>query len=197
MSSAALVVGVALPASAQSGGEFGSRGETVFGVERIFGFHHTDFGDESIEGFAYDPFLWSSLAVHHVGSSGLSIGALFGATYLHVPAKNADAKDNSRTFVQLRPRIGYAGWVKQGFGYWVRGGPSAFLNVDHDQSETHYSLSVGLEAYVVLRAARHAAFLVGPHYEPKLFADEDGGDGKNDYRIGSYGLTVGMMGEFF
>lgn len=187
----------AAPALAQTGGtEFGKRDEFVLSLERLLGFQSQEINQTSIDGFGFHPYLWGTVGLHSVQSSGLSLGALLGASYFRIP--NPDGEDQSSTFLQLRPRIGYAGWLQKSLGYWVRIGPSLVTVLDHDEGETHYSFGVGGEAYVVIRLHEHVALLAGIHVDPSIVGDEvDRGDETEETSFSTKGLTIGLMGEFF
>lgn len=188
LASASLVF--AAPAFAQEkGAEFGSRDEFVLSLEKLAGYQSQEFGGASLEGLGFHPFFWGSVGLHSVQSSGLTFGVLLGATYLNSPASDSNDESDSLTLLQLRPRIGYAGWLERSLGYWVRIGPTLVMVMNDDDSA--YSFGVGGEAYAVVRAAKHVGVLGGIHFDPAIVADED----ENEF--GSYGLTVGLMGEFF
>jgi hypothetical protein len=193
-----LVLGVA-PCHAQSA-EFGKRDELVLSVERIAGFQSLQVGDgQSVEGLGFHPYFWGCIGLNSVQSSGLSLGVLLGATHIRIPAQDPNDSDSSATFFQARPRVGYAGWLDSGFGYWLRVGPTAVMKFDHDAGDTHYAFGLGAEAYVVFRAAEHVAILAGPHVDPSLIGDKqtDENGEEHESEFGSYGLTVGIAGEFF
>ncbi|MBI3200920.1 MAG: hypothetical protein HYZ29_05185 [Myxococcales bacterium] len=186
-----------------AGAAFGQRDEFIFSVERLFGFQNQKFDDDSgsYEATGFHPLYWGSVGLFSMSASGLNFGALLGATRYQFGSLGGDSKVN---VLQLRPRIGYGGTEKERrFGYWLRGGPSALIvlaqSEDTDasgktssESRESYALGVGGEAYVVLFPVPHVGVVVGPHAEFHLVGE---GDGDPYYR--SYGLTAGVMGEFY
>lgn len=201
---AALGVASALlssPALAQErNAEFGSRDEFVLSLERLVGFQSQELNDTTIEGIGYHPYLWGTLGLHSIQSSGLSLGVLLGVSYFTFPNDDPDEDDDAASFLQLRPRIGYAGRLDGSLGYWVRIGPSLVTINDHDQDETLWSFGVGGEAYVVFHLHEHVALLGGIHFDPSIVGEEreTGFDGETEETsFSSAGLTLGLMGEFF
>lgn len=181
------LLATAAPARAQeTGRRFGDRDETIVSVERMLGFQNQQLDEDggSIDATGFQPFLWGSLGIFGMGSSGLSFGVLLGFSRLE------DEDGDGISVGQLRPRIGYGGTEREGrFGFWVRGGPS--LVYLHSESNDGYAFAAGGEAYAVVFPAPHVGVLLGPHAEFHLAG---GGDGDPYYK--SVGLTVGLMGEF-
>ncbi len=189
------------PAAAQD--RFGQRDEFIFSVERMFGFQHQDFSDEGggYESTGFHPFYWAGVGLFSMSSSGLNFGALLGFTRFQFDLGDGTTTAN---VIQLRPRIGYGGTEEKGrFGYWVRVGPTALVSFASDEdtdasgqttsdSSEAYAFGVGGEAYAVFFPAPHVGVLIGPHAD---FHIAGGGDGDPEYS--SYGLTVGLMGEFY
>lgn len=191
-SAVALALGLSASPAAAQDSRFGQRDEFIFSVERIFGFQNQKFDDDggSYEATGFHPLYWAGLGLFSVSSSGLSFGALLGATRFEYDLGGSD-EEVSATVLQLRPRIGYGGTEKEGrFGYWVRVGPGALFAFSEDDSQQAFS--VGGEGYVVLFPAPHVGILVGPHADFHLAGS---GDGDPYYR--TYGLTAGIMGEFY
>ena len=179
-------------------GGFGARDSFAFSVERVFGFQTQDFGDgdddATIDSVGLYPFLWGNVGFFAVRDGGLSFGTTLGVGHLTSPALD---DDTTLTFVRVGPRIGYAGHVPTTpwFGYWLRGGPSlmlAFID-DEDDDATSYAIAATLEAYAVMTPVPHFGVLLGPHVDIHLFGDAEG----EDFVYRSYGLTLGLMGEFW
>ena len=188
----AAVMSTASRASAQEPAPgFGRRDAFVFSVERIFGYQSQTFGSQTVDSTGYHPLYWSGLGFHGVMSSGLTVGALVGATFLSLKQADTNATAEKATLIWLRPRIGYAGTLQNHFGYWIRGGPTVLFSIDHESGDTHDAFSFGGEAYAVFELAPHVDLMFGPHVEFKLAADED------DNKYASVGLTFGLMGEFY
>ncbi|MBK7586015.1 MAG: hypothetical protein IPI67_38250 [Myxococcales bacterium] len=205
----AIALAVALsssPARAQSaapGSHFGERDEFIFSVEKLFGFQNQKFSDDggSYESKGFHPIYWGGVGLFSMSASGLNFGVLFGVTRFQF-----DLGDNKVTsnVIQLRPRIGYGGTEKAGrFGYWIRGGPTSLIafsknedtnSTGNNSSENNsaYTFGVGAEAYAVFFPVPHVGILVGPHAD---FHIAGGGDG--DPKYSAYGLTTGIMGEFY
>lgn len=172
------------------GSRFGERSSFVLSAERLAGYQSQEIGESSVDSIGFHPIYWSGLGLHGVMDSGLTLGTLLGVTYLSF--SNEDDDESSKaTLIWLRPRIGYAGSLEKNFGYWARLGPTALLAIDHDDDNGSQALSAGLELYAVIMASPHVGFLVGPHVEIKLAADED----ENKY--GSVGFTLGLLGDIY
>ncbi|MCA9593035.1 MAG: hypothetical protein KC776_06985 [Myxococcales bacterium] len=195
----------AVAAAQQTKSHFGERDSFVVSIERIFGFQGQNLFGQNNDSIGFHPILWGNVGLFAVQSSGLSFGSTVGLA--HVRDLTGDDKD-SFTVARLGPRIGYAGWLKQGFGYWVRGGPSAMFlfskqeNTDANGQKTTESqnmelFQLSLEAYVVIAPTDHLGILVGPHADIHLFglASDDVDSDAKKYR--SAGLTVGLMGDFW
>ncbi len=199
---------LALPAvasaqeAAPAESHFGQRDSFVVSIERIFGFQGQKFGELNNDSIGFHPALWGNVGLFAMTQNGLNFGTTVGLS--HTRDLTGDSK-GSLTFVRLGPRIGYAGWMKQDFGYWLRGGPSALFaflnsetkdsagNTDSSSSDAEY-FQLSLEAYVVIMAADHVGILVGPHVDIHLFHT---GDASDDAVFRSAGLTAGLMGDFF
>jgi hypothetical protein len=192
--------------SAKSRGPgFGERDSFVLSVERILGYQSQTVGqncnsagdcsDETLDSAGFHPLYWSGLGLHSVMSSGLTVGALIGYTYLSEESASSNSSGTKASLVFLRPRIGYAGSVQKGLGYWLRIGPTVLLSIDHKSSDTgdkfHDIFAAGGEAYAVIEAAPHVDVLLGPHVE--IFI---GSDTKSE-KYSSVGLTLGLAGDFY
>lgn len=205
----ALALG-ATPALAQeTPARFGQRDELIVSIERLFGFQSVDYGGDggSVDTTGFQPYWWAGLGVFSMSSSGLNFGALFGVTRIQLEDDDSSLTGN---IFQLRPRIGYGGTDKEGrFGYWVRLGPSAIVTFSESESTSStgqtrsdsssgYALGVGGEAYAVFFPAPHVGVLLGPHADFHLYGKDDNDDPDDrDPEYSAFGLTAGIMGEFY
>lgn len=181
-----------------AGPGFGARDSFVLSVERIFGFQTQELGDgdedPTIDSVGLYPFLWGNVGLFGVEDGGLSYGTTIGVGHLTSPSID---NETTLTLVRVGPRIGYAGHVATTpwFGYWLRGGPSfllAFIE-DEDDDATSYAIAATLEAYAVMTPVPHFGVLLGPHIDIHIHGDAEG----EDFVYRSYGLTLGLMGEFW
>lgn len=198
---------------AESGGEFGERDSFVLGVERVFGFNSQEIsvGDASqtIDSTGLFPAYWGHIGLYSMTSSGLNYGALVGVGHQRF---SDDDDDTNTTFVRLGPRIGYAGSLRPGVGYWAKGGPSVIFGMTKDQEQdstgvsqtvesTAYALAFSAELYAVIIPVPHVGFVFGPHMDINItgsISQDAGGQSQDeDYGYGSLGLTAGIIGEFY
>ncbi len=196
---------LAAPASAQTNNPYGTRAERgfgnrdsfVFSVENVFGFQHLEFGQSgssgttSIDTKVMHPFFWGNVGFFGVYDSGLSLGGLVGVTheFVHNDAFNPG---HDFTILRLKPRVGYAGSVTPFFGYWVRGGPSLFSTISGDSKVNIFSF--GGEAYAVVSPVPHFGILIGPNADIYIYGRDNHGKKES---LTAYGLTCGLMGEFW
>ena len=170
---------------------FGNRDAFVLSVERIAGFQSQDFGGNSgsIDTLGFQPLYWGGLGLFGVWETGLTLGALIGAT--RIDSEIFGDENETITLLQLRPRIGYAGTLQKNFGFWVRGGPTYIMAFSDDEDEdASRILALGGELYAVITPVPHVGILFGPHAEFHV-------TGTDDDEYSSYGLTLGLMGEFW
>jgi hypothetical protein len=172
---------------------FGNRDEFVFSVERIFGFQNQDFGgDESYDSLGMHPIYWGDLGFWGVWDTGLTFGGLVGITHFNFDL--GDSNSSEATLMLLRPRIGYAGSQNSVLGYWLRAGPTVLWVID-DDGDSQRALALGGEAYAVFTPVPHVGILVGPHAEFHIKGGRTDSGSRPQYS--SYGLTMGLMGEFW
>jgi hypothetical protein len=200
----------ASPATAQEAPGFGRRDAFVFSIEDVFGFASTEVESEDSQGetqsnstdsIGLQPLLWGNIGLHKVWSSGLTFGVLLGAGYdrTTLPIFGQDIDISVATF-RVGPRIGYAGTAQPTFGYWVRGGPTALMQFasiesdDDDDSASAYLFAISAEAYAVILPAPHIGILIGPHADIGVYGTTDDGE---DTNYTSFGLGIGLMGEFW
>ena len=190
--------GMARAQDAAPGPGFGARDSFVLSFERVFGFQTQELGDgdedPTIDSVGLYPFLWGNVGFFGVEDGGLSYGTTVGVGHLSSPGFDDDA---TFTLARLGPRIGYAGHVATTpwFGYWLRGGPSfllAFLEQENENA-TSFAIAATLEAYAVMTPVPHFGVMLGPHVDIHLYGDAEG----EDFVYRSYGLTLGLMGEFW
>jgi hypothetical protein len=191
----ALLVSHASRASAQAAVStqpgFGQHDSFVLSAERLLGYQSQTFGDSTIDSVGFYPVYWSGLGLHGVMSSGLTLGAVVGVTYLSFKSSDPNSTAFKESVFWLRPRIGYAGTLQKNVGFWARLGPTVFIANDHEHDETNDALALGGEVYAVVTVAPHVGVLFGPHAEFNVTADHDSSE------YSSVGMTLGLMGEFY
>jgi hypothetical protein len=186
VASSALAQDAATPAKPTEG--FGKRSHGVFSIENALGFLEQNFSDnghtESIDTKGFLAGLFGPrLAIHGIADSGLTYGLRFGFWHL----EDLHGNGHPPTFVELSPRIGYAGAVQPVLGYWLRTGPSFFFFHEGTDDNTWFDWS--FEAFGVLTPTDHFGVLIGPTV--------DIGINESHYvKYGTIGLAIGLLTDW-
>lgn len=194
------LVGLAGSASAQAPvapgkSGFGDRDAFVLSVERMFGYQQQEIDDRTHDSVGLHPVYWGHLGLFSVSQSGLTFGALLGASYLRLGSDSSDPLDDGDdtevAILRVAPRIGYAGSVDAKVGYWLRAGPSALFAITEGNDAKLFAL--GFEALAVVTPVAHVGILFGPNVDIHLYGRQ--GDEKTEYK--ALGLSAGLLGEFW
>jgi hypothetical protein len=199
--------GVSARASAQ---ELGTKGDAIFGAERIFGIRgehefidnpapadDTDITTTTISlGFARTrvPYNLPRIAFDYMIIDRLSLGGAL--LYSNADAELDGGGDIGVTDFELSPRVGFLYMFGKVVGIWPRGGFSYHSTSSQDPPEFHaWTLAFNAECMFPIVIAPHFGFLVGLAFDQSLTGNLDPENGPDrDISMRSIGLQVGLFG---
>lgn len=191
---ATALVGIAPAASADdaNGVGFGKRGRFVVTLDNVLTVASLEMtGDDSskstkLESKGMFPlYMGGGVGFHGIAESGLTYGS-------SVWFARVKGEGDATTFVQLRPRIGYATSKDALLGLWVRGGPNWFHYQSGDDDSGN-SISLGVDAFGVITPVPHFGIYLGPSLDFALWGkDHDG----NTFKQSGYSFGLGLLADF-
>ena len=197
--------GVAARAEAQ---ELGTKGDAIFGAERIFGIRgerqtvdnptpQEDSEDDATTislGFARQlvPYNIPRVAFDYLIIDHLSIGGAL--LYSNLDQEDEDGDDVGITDFQLSPRVGYLYMFGSVIGIWPRGGLS-YHSTSVDNAYDANAFALNLECMFPIVIVPHFGALVGFAFDQSITGNLDPENGPDrDIMWRSIGLQAGLFG---
>jgi hypothetical protein len=195
------------PASAQ---QLGTRGDAIFGAERLFGVRGENFTAELPDpldtldvsqttiGFGFadrlTPFNIPRVGFDYMIINKLSVGGAIGFSTSSASIEGG-AADTNPTLFMIAPRAGFLHMFGKVAGIWPRGGFTYHSQSGDpgDYSESGFSINVECNFPIVF--TEHFGVLLGVSFDRTLTANRDP-DNTVDFDISyqSFGLQVGLFG---
>jgi len=198
---------VAKPASAQ---ELGSKGDAIFGAERLFGVRGEkleaelpaplppiDVNETTISfGFAEQltPYNIPRVTFDYMLINKLSLGGAIGFSTSNADVEGPGDGFRNPFLFMIAPRVGFLHMFGKVAGIWPRAGFTFHSqSLEDSYGETGFSFNVECNFPFVL--TQHFGVLVGLSFDRSLFANRDPDDTVDfDVTYQSFGLQVGLFG---
>lgn len=210
-SAASVVGGIVMMASINAAAApFATKGSVVLGAENLAGFGITKVDAEgdlevsatyiSLLGNAdhQTPYDMPRLAFDFFVTDHLSIGGsvTYARTSTEINGSGAAALESKASGIFLAPRIGYGMVMGSRLGLWVRGGVTYFSTKDEtgQLTSTVKGAAINLDPALLLFLNDFLALGVGPTINVPLSGSVDQGGPESDFKISTYGLSVGLHG---
>lgn len=187
----------------------GSKGDAIFGAERLFGVRGEDFTAELPDpapdidvsqttiglGFAeyLTPYNIPRVTFDYMVIDKLSVGGAIGFSTSSVDINSGSFSGNPKLFM-FAPRVGFLHMFGRVAGIWPRGGLTYHSqSLDNVYSESGFSLNVECNFPIVMTP--HFGVLLGLSFDRSLTANRDPDDTVDfDVTYQSLGLQVGLFG---
>jgi hypothetical protein len=205
-----LSVGLCAVSSHLSAQPLGSKGDAIFGAERLFGVRGENFSGEPPEpaepfdvsettigfGFAESltPYNMPRVTFDYMLIDKLSLGGALGFSTTDTEVEGPGGAFGSPKRFVVAPRVGFLHMFGRVAGIWPRGGLSYHSqSVEDAYSESGFSLNLECNFPIVM--VEHFGVLVGVAFDRSLTASRDPEDFvEYDVSYQSFGLNVALFG---
>jgi hypothetical protein len=188
--------------------ELGSKGDAIFGAERVFGVRgeyeyednpapqeNTEISTTTISlGFARSrtPYNLPRIAFDYMIINKLSLGGAL--LYSNMDAEVEGGGEVGVTDFAFAPRVGFLHMFGNVVGIWPRGGLSYYSTSVQDNYD-EYTMVFNAECMFPIILAGHFGILVGIAFDQSLTGNRDPEDGpERDISMRSIGLQAGLFG---